>query len=265
MLELYYFPTATCGYKARLTLAEKGVDFTHRVLDRDAGELVTPDYLRLNPNAVVPTMVHDGEVLIESSIIMVYTDTAFDGPALQPPSALGQARVAAWLKAADDHYLPALGAVTYGLFRRKDILTKTPDELEAYYLDIPDPERRAQRRAVIEQGIGAPNVSNGFLTLDRMLADMEAVLADTGFLTGTGYGLADAALTPFVSRLDELSMSWMWDARPHVGAWWAAMKERPSFDTVFNAFPDPRRKAGLRAAGEEAVDSVRDLLAAAAP
>ena len=31
MPELYYFPTATCGYKARLTLAEKGVDFTHRV------------------------------------------------------------------------------------------------------------------------------------------------------------------------------------------------------------------------------------------
>ena len=32
MLELYYFPTATCGYKARLTLAEKGVEFVHRVL-----------------------------------------------------------------------------------------------------------------------------------------------------------------------------------------------------------------------------------------
>ena len=62
-MRLYYFPTATCGYKARLTLAE--VDFTHRVLDRDAGALVTPEYLALNPNAVVPTMVHDGEVIID--------------------------------------------------------------------------------------------------------------------------------------------------------------------------------------------------------
>ena len=78
MIELYYFPTATCGYKARLTLAEKGVKFVHRVLDRDAGELVTPQYLKLNPNAVVPTLVHDGHVLIESSIIMVYVDQAFD-------------------------------------------------------------------------------------------------------------------------------------------------------------------------------------------
>lgn len=265
MLELYYFPTATCGYKARLTLAEKGVDFTHRVLDRDAGALVTPEYLALNPNAVVPTMVHDGEVIIESSIIMVYTDTAFDGPALQPPSALGQARVAAWLKQADERYLPALGAVTYGLFRRKAILTKTPEELEAYYLEIPDPERRAQRRAVVEQGIGAPNVRTGFLTLDRMLADMEAALADTGFLTGQGYGLADAALTPFVSRLDELAMGWMWHQRPHLARWWEAVRERPSFDIVFGAFPNPERKAGLRDAGTEVHDGVRRILAGDRP
>ena len=45
MPELYYFPTATCGFKARLTLAEKGVEFNHRVLDRDAGELLTPEYV----------------------------------------------------------------------------------------------------------------------------------------------------------------------------------------------------------------------------
>jgi len=265
MLELYYFPTATCGYKARLTLAEKGVDFIHRVLDRDAGELVTPEYLKLNPAAVVPTMVHDGHVLIESSIIMTYTDAAFEGPPLQPDPPLERARLAAWLKAADDRYLPALGAVTYGLFRRQDILRKTPAELEAYYQDIPSPERRAQRRSVVEQGIAAPHVRDGVLTLDRMLSDMELGLADTPYLSGAGYGLADAALTPFVSRLDELSMSWMWRERPHLAAWWRSMQERPSFDTVFGAFPNPQRKAGLRAAGEQARDGVRKILAGEMP
>ena len=101
MLELYYFATATCVYKARLTLAEKGVECAHRVLDRDAGELLTPAYLALNPNAVVPTLVHDGQVVIESSIIMVFIDGAFDGPALQSGHPLEQARCAAWLKKAD--------------------------------------------------------------------------------------------------------------------------------------------------------------------
>ena len=261
MPDLYYFPTATCGYKARLTLAEKGVDFTHRVLDRDAGELVTPEYLALNPNAVVPTMVHDGRVLIESSIIMVYTDEAFDGPSLRPDAAIGRAQVAAWLKRADDAYLPALGAVTYGLFRRKQILLKSAEELAAYYLDIPDPERRAQRKSVVENGIAAPIVAQAFLTLDGMLADMEEALAENDHLVEGGYGLADAALTPFVSRLDELAMDWMWARRPNLAGWWDAVRERRSFGTVFDAFPDAKRKAGLRDAGLESREAAEKILA----
>ena len=260
MPELYYFPTATCGYKARLTLAEKDVEFTHRVLDHDAGDLVTPEYLAMNPNAVVPTMVHEGRVLIESSIIMVYTDEAFAGPPLRPRTAIGRARMADWLKRADDRYLPALGAVTYGLFRRKQILTKSPEDLEAYYLDIPDPDRRAQRRSVVENGVDAPIVEGAILALDRMLADMETALGAHAYLVDGGYGLADAALTPFVSRLHELAMDWMWDDRPHVAAWWDTVRDRDSFGTVFDAFPDPRRKAGLRAAGELSREAAERIL-----
>ena len=261
MLELYYFPTATCGYKARITLAEKQVEFTHRVLDRDAGDLVTPEYLKLNPNAVVPTMVHDGQVLVESSIIMIYTDKAFDGPPLRPAGALGQARTSAWLKRADD-LLPSLGAVTYGTYRRNEILMKSEDELASYYQAIPDPERRAQRRAVIEQGVEAPLVAAGYRALNQLFASMEDDLAHKPHLTDVDYGLADAALTPFVSRLDELGMAWMWDDRPNLARWWDAVRERSSFKTVFAAFPDPDRKAGLLAAGEEATDRVKAILTA---
>lgn len=69
-----------------------------------------------------------------------------------------------------------------------------------------------------------------------------------------------AALTPFVSRLHELAMDWMWDDRPHVAAWWDTVRDRDSFGTVFDAFPDPRRKAGLRAAGEETREAAERIL-----
>lgn len=69
-----------------------------------------------------------------------------------------------------------------------------------------------------------------------------------------------AALTPFVSRLHELAMDWMWDDRPHVAAWWDTVRDRDSFGTVFDAFPDPRRKAGLRAAGEESREAAERIL-----
>ena len=80
------------------------------------------------------------------------------------------------------------------------------------------------------------------------------------YLVDGGYGLADAALTPFVSRLHELAMDWMWDDRPHVAAWWDTVRDRDSFGTVFDAFPDPRRKAGLRAAGEETREAAERIL-----
>lgn len=260
MLELYYFPTATCGYKARLTLAEKGVDATHRVLDRDAGELTTPEYLKLNPNAVVPTLVHDGEVLIESSIIMVYLDEAFDGPPLRSADALQRARTAAWLKKVDE-YLPSVGATTYGIFNRHNILKKSPEELEAYYNAIPNPERRHVRRSWVEEGLEAPTVQTGIRTLDKMLGDLERTLTDNAHASGADYGLADVAVTPFVRRLTELSLNWMWNDRPHVADWWDRIRERESFQTVFGAFENPKRAAGMRAAGEEARESLEKLLA----
>ena len=85
-----------------------------------------------------------------------------------------------------DAYLLALGAVTYGLFRRKQILLKSAEELAAYYLYIPETERRAQRRFLVENGIAAPIVAQGFLTLDGMLADMEEALAGNGHLADGG-------------------------------------------------------------------------------
>lgn len=98
------------------------MECAHRVLDRDAGDLLTPAYLALNPNAVVPTVVHDGQVVIESSIIMVFIEEAFDGPALRSGHPLERARCAAWLKKANDAYLPALGAVAYGVISRNEVL-----------------------------------------------------------------------------------------------------------------------------------------------
>ena len=66
----------------------------HRVLNRDARDLSTREYLSLNPNAVVPAFVYNGQMLIESSIIMVYIDEAFKGQILRTNNTLERARFA---------------------------------------------------------------------------------------------------------------------------------------------------------------------------
>ncbi len=74
MLELYHNGLSSCSQKVRLVLAEKDIDFTSRDINLVAGEQHAPDYVKLNPNHVVPTLVHDGRVLIESSLIDEYLD-----------------------------------------------------------------------------------------------------------------------------------------------------------------------------------------------
>ncbi|MDG2033753.1 MAG: glutathione S-transferase family protein [Rhodospirillales bacterium] len=240
MLELYYFHGATCGLKARLALAEKGVDYTHKVVDRPY--LRTREYKELNPNGVVPTLLHRGTVLIESSIIMDYVDEAFDGPELKPDLPLNRARMAMWLKNADDVYLPSLGTVTYTVSMRHKILEKSEVERKKYLDGIPSMAARERRRLALEMGFESPNFAPALLELDRMLDDMETALGRHEWLADATYSLADAALSPFVERLDELSFAAMWeDSRPAVTDWWDRVKTRESYDQVLGATPNPER------------------------
>ena len=238
MLELYYFPDATCGIKARLAFFEKEVRFTPRVLDRY--QLSSPEYLALNPKAVVPTLVHDGNVLVESTVICLYVDDAFDGPALKPSTALDRARMYLWLKSIDEVYFKGIGSTTFGLYIRHQIQERYPTEeaLEAYYATIKVDEYRRRRRSIVSHGLAAPEVKQGLNVLNDMIGRMEADLEQDDHLAGPDYSLADACATPFVMRLAALGLSAMWDQRPRVGDWWERIQARDSYRRLLEeSFP----------------------------
>jgi glutathione S-transferase len=92
MLTLYHGRTSVCSIKARLALAEKGMRFDSQLITL-RGDQFDPGYMKLNPNAVVPTIVHDGRVVVESTVIMHYVEEAFPGPALMPADPLARSKV----------------------------------------------------------------------------------------------------------------------------------------------------------------------------
>src|SRR5260370_37913453 len=69
MLELYHSINSVCAQKVRIALAEKGLSYKQHLM-RLGGDQFDPAYMKLNPNAVVPTLLHDGQVVIESSVIL---------------------------------------------------------------------------------------------------------------------------------------------------------------------------------------------------
>jgi ganglioside-induced differentiation-associated protein 1 len=64
VLQLYHHGTSACAAKVRFALAEKRLDWTGRYVDILAGEQFEPDFLAVNPKAVVPVLIHDGRVIL---------------------------------------------------------------------------------------------------------------------------------------------------------------------------------------------------------
>ncbi|MGC1780341.1 MAG: glutathione S-transferase N-terminal domain-containing protein [Xanthobacteraceae bacterium] len=77
MLVLYHTAHSTCSQKVRLVLHEKTAKFDEVRIDLAKKEQLKPDYLKLNPNGVVPTLVDDGTPIVESSVICEYLDENF--------------------------------------------------------------------------------------------------------------------------------------------------------------------------------------------
>ncbi len=94
-MKLYTYWRSSSAYRVRIALNFKGLDYesvpVHLV--RDGGEQHRSEYKALNPLGLVPTLVDDDRVLIESLAIIEYLEEKFPEPALLPGSAPERARV----------------------------------------------------------------------------------------------------------------------------------------------------------------------------
>ena len=138
---LYEHSTSVCVIKVRLTLLEKGIDYEGRFVDLRRGDQFDPAYRKVHPGAVVPALIHDGQTILESSVIQYYLEDAFPEPSLMPADPVARYRVRLLMKTIDDPVHPATGLLTHAIAFRKDY--RTPEAIEARMARIPDPRRRA--------------------------------------------------------------------------------------------------------------------------
>ncbi len=240
MLELYHNSMSVCSQRVRLVLREKGLAAKEHHLDLRAGDSLTPDYLKLNPSGVVPTLLDNGAPIIESAVISEYLDEIAPDPALRPTDALGRARMRIWAKIPDDGLHAACGLLSNAIAFRHQYLAMARDALERNIASTPDPARRERKRQGIEYGLDAPLLPPALGLYDRTLAKMEEHLARTQWLAGADFSLADIALIPYVQRLEHLAQDWMWrERRPAVTRWFAACKARPGYGAIADYLVKP--------------------------
>jgi len=228
-LKLYHSTTSVCAMKVRLALEEKALAWDSELLSLQRGDQHDPAYLKLNPNGVVPTLVDEGRVVIESTLIIEYLDEAFPQAPLMPAEPYRRALARLFMKRIDDYLHAATSTVTFAAAFRAHFLKLPPEELRARLARIPDPAYRGRQRLSIEQGLDAPQVSPALRQFDRYFGDMEEALASGPYLAGDSYTLADAAATPYVNRAAMLGMEALWRRRPRLRAWLERVAQRPNF------------------------------------
>ncbi|MEM8857652.1 MAG: glutathione S-transferase family protein [Chloroflexota bacterium] len=265
-LSLYHHGSSVCAAKVRFTLAEKGVEWESHYLDILAGDQFTPEYLALNPKAVVPTITHNGNVIVESTICCEYVDQLFEGPNLVPENPLDRAKMLLWTKAVDEHIHPACGEVTFVSCHRYVVLRLGEEGVEKFLDGTPSQSVttawRERKRQLVMVGISTPGVDVKIKLYDKYLSEMEACLQDSDWLAGDTFSLADIAMTPYVNRLDMLSMSGLWEngRRPRVTDWFNRIKERPTFKPMFLDWCPEQLTADLKQFGAQTYPDVLEVL-----
>ena len=143
---LYHGMASTCSKKVRLCLYEKGIAFESHLLDLQKFEQHRPDYLALNPNGVVPTLVHRDRPIIESSVIIEYLDDAFPEAPLKPADPYARAQMRLWLKYSDEVAYKAVYAPTWQFLRKRVEAGLSEEARRATLAAIPTAERRERWR-----------------------------------------------------------------------------------------------------------------------
>ena len=234
MLTLYNAPHSTCSQKVRLCLAEKGLAFEDIRLDiGKKKEHLKPEYLKLNPNGVVPTLVHDGNAIVDSSVICEYLDEVFLEVRLSPASAVERARMRAWLRYLEEVPTAAVRVPSFNMAFLPRFEGLDRAQFEAQEAG-PRPIRKHFYRRMGPGGFKKEDVDASLEQLGATCARMDAALAHGPWLLGDMYTLADVVVTPSIDRMADLGYASLWEGKyPRVTDWYARVQARPAFNKAY--------------------------------
>ena len=94
---------------------EKGLSWKEHLLDLGRKEQLDPQYLELNPNGVVPTLVHDGAVITDSSAICEYIEEVYPHPHFSPDTPVARAKMRAWIRYLEDAPTVAVRVASFNM------------------------------------------------------------------------------------------------------------------------------------------------------
>jgi len=231
---LYNAPQSTCSQRVRFVLNAKGLHFEERKLNLLDGDQLKPEYLAINPNGVVPSLIHDGQPVIDSSVIVEYLDEAFpDVAPLRPKGLVDIARMRTMMRFIDEVPAAAIRVPTFNLAFLPRFKAMSAEEFQAFANS--KPLRREFMLAMGQTGFPQKEMDQAIDRLGRTVARMDEWIAASGgpWLMGQTITLPDIMVMPVIVRMDDINLDGAWDKRPAVARWLELLKAQPEFAPTY--------------------------------
>ena len=264
-VHLFHFHGSSCSQKTRIVLNLKGVEWQAHPVDLPRGENLSERFLGINPRGLVPTLVIDGEVHIESNEIVSLLDRRFPVPRLIPEDR--EADMAELLRHEDDLHHD-LRTVSFRFTQPRPRAPKSAEALADYraggsgtVLGDRDPNKAAEIafwQRIARDGITDEVVLVSAARFRRSFEDLERRLGAALYILGTQMSMADIAWFIYVNRLILCGYP-VEKLHPNLFAWFRPLRDRPEFAREIEVAPEIRKAIDenhrrQRAAGKTLID-----------
>lgn len=236
-LHLLHFSGSTCSKKVRIALDLKGLQWESHPVNLVTRENYSEWFMGINPRGLVPVMVHDGQVMIESNDILDYLDQLCPSPPLKPENK-GE-DLARLLKLEDSMHMD-LRNLTMRFTAPQRLMRRSNEEMDKFAKTgsgtvggEPDAHKSKEEdywRSFGERGITDDQVKNSAASFRSALDDLEQRLERNKYLLGNQISLADIAWFINCRRI-QLAGYPIKRLHPRVDAWLIGLIAQPAFAT----------------------------------
>ncbi len=231
-LHLLHFQSSSCSQKVRVLLREKRIPYESHPVDLARQKHVSPWYLGINPRGVVPAIVHDGVVHVESNDILEYLDSSF--PSEAEPFFPQNEEERAWVKEnleLEDSLHVHLRNITMGFLMPKRLAMKSEATLERYEREGQDDPKRTLEvkwwRDYARDGIPAEKARASVDAHRRVFETLDQRLSSSQWLIGQRRSVLDIAWFITTNRLGRAGYPLR--RHPNLFRWHVSLSRRPAF------------------------------------
>lgn len=214
-----------------MVLAEKNSSWEDKRLSFSLREHLAPEYLKIYPNGVVPALVHDGGVVLDSSVINEYLDHAFPAVPMRPSSMIELAHMRTWRQYIDEVPTPSIRHPSFNAYFVTMFPQGSDSDFEDYAAKLP--LRKDFYLKMGRTGFAQAEVDAALARLRQTLQRMEAGLKKTQWLANDMFTLADVSIMPSIVRMEDLFLAHMWKDLPAMTDWYQHLQARPAFAITY--------------------------------